>query len=235
MLVRESAAAVQEARRTTSTIPIVMAVSADPLGAGLIDSLAHPGGNITGLSLMVSDIVAKRLQLFKEAVPGMRTVGILYDSRMPFHARAVESLKVASRSLGLTLKLVSATSVAEVKRAISSLRSQGVQGILGLDNPFFHAHRKSILDLAMRNRIPVSYGTRSWVDDGALLSYSANLAEQFRRSAYYVARIFRGAKPSELPVEQPTKFELVVNLKTAKTLGLRVPESIKVFATEIVQ
>ncbi len=235
VLVIENTLAVTEAKRITSTIPIVMAIAADPIGSGLVASLSHPGGNVTGLSMMVTDITSKRLQLLKEAVPGLKRVGCIQDRRVPAHKKMVEELTVAAKILGLKLAMVSAETPSELPRAFDDLRRNRVQALYVLDRAFSRVHRQAILLLSERSKIPVTFGARNWVEQGALLSYSADFGDMFRRAAYYVDRIFKGAKPSELPVEQPTKFYLVVNMKTAKNLGLKIPQSIFIQASELIE
>ena len=199
----------------TSTIQIVMAGAADPVGSGLIDSLPHPGGNITGLSQMIPDILATRLQPFQEAAPGITRVVCLEDPRVPFHAKTIASLIIAATSMGLTLRIVSVTTPDDIRQALSKLRSQRAQGLFVLDSPYFDANRKAILASAARHKMPLAAGPRSWIEKGALLTYSANIGDQFRRSAYFVDRIFKSAKPSKLPLEQP-EFATLLTLACAR-------------------
>ena len=235
VLVVENTLAVMEAKRVTSTIPIVIAIAADPIGSGLIASLAHPGGNVTGLSLMVTDITSKRLQLLKEAVPGLRRVGCIQDRRVPTHKKIIEDLVFSAKVLGLNLTVVNAEKESDFQRVYSKLHQARVQAIYVLDSGYFGPHKQRILALASKLKLPVTAGYRGWVEQGALLSYAADFSNMFYRAAYYVDRIFKGAKPSELPVEQPTKFDLVVNMRTAKALGLKIPQSIFIQASELIE
>ena len=227
--------AAQAVKRATSTIPIVMALVADPVGSGLVASLAHPGGNVTGLSMMLTDLTAKRLQLLKEAIPRVARVAVLWNPAMPWHPKAVADLKAAAPSLAIELSFVSATTPEDFGRAFSAVSRAHAQALYVLDAPLFFAHRTTLLKLASRARLPAIYSERSWGDEGGLMSYGANYLDLYRRSAAYVDKILKGAKPADLPIEQPTKFELVVNLKTAKALGLTIPESVLLQADEVIR
>jgi putative ABC transport system substrate-binding protein len=235
VIVVDSTLAVSAAKRATSTIPIVIAVAADPVGSGLVDSLARPGGNVTGLSMMMTDLVAKRLQLVKEIFPGLRRIGVLRDPSLPWHSKAVEDLSVSAKSMGIEVTVVSVEKPAEFDGAFSALRRNRIQALYVLDNAFFGTQRETILGFAAQSRLPVTYGARAWAEHGALLSYSADFGEMFRRAAGYVDKVLKGANPGDLPIEQPTKFELVVNLKTAKALGLKIPQSILIQADDVIR
>lgn len=235
LLVVESTIAIRAAKEATSTIPIVMAVAADPVGSGLVESLARPGGNITGLSMMIVDLGNKRLQLLKQTLPGLKRLGVLHDPSLDWHAKAVGELTASARSIGMETVAASVQRPTEFEDAFATLRQGRVQALYILDNAFFTVHRAVLLKLANQARLPVAYGSKLWVDSGALLSYSANFADMFRRSAGYVDKVLKGAKPGELPIEQPTKFQLVVNLKAAKALGLKIPESILLQADEVIR
>jgi len=227
--------ATRAVKRATSTVPIVMALVADPVGSGLVASLAHPGGNVTGLSMMMGELTAKRLQLLKEAIPRLTRVAVLWSPDIPFHPKAVEDLKAAAPSLAIELSFVSARTPEEFGPAFSAVSRARAQALYVLDTPLFFAHRATLLELASKARLPAIYSYSRWADEGGLMSYGANSADLFRRSAGYVDKILKGAKPRDLPIEQPTTFELVVNLKTARALGITLPESILLHADEVIR
>ena len=235
VIVVDNTVAARAAQRATSTIPIVMAVVADPVGSGLITNLAHPGGNVTGLSQMFPDLITKQLQLLKETVPQLTRVAVIWNPDTPFHRKAIEDLKAAAPSLSIELEFVSIRTPEQIVPAFSAVRRTRAQALCVLTDPQFVLQRRKFVDLALKARLPTVYGARQFVDEGGLMSYGANLTDSFRRSAGYVDKILKGAKPGDLPVEQPTKFEFVVNLRTAKALGLTVPQSILQRADEVIQ
>ena len=235
VIVVDGTPAAQAAKRATSTIPIVMSMAADPVGSGLVASLAHPGGNITGLSVMSAELSAKRLQLLKEAIPRLTRVAVLWNPAQSWHPKVIDDLKRIAPSLSIELNFVSARTPEEIGPAFAAVRRGHAQALYVLGDFFFFTHRRVLLDLASKARVPVISGTRHFADDGALMSYGADYADQWRRSVGYVDRILKGAKPGDLPIEQPTKFELVVNLKTAKALGITIPESILLRADEVIR
>ena len=235
VIVVNTTRAVQAVKRATSTTPIVMAVVADPIGSGLVTNLAHPGGNITGLSMMTPDLNAKQLQLLKDTIPRLTRVAVIWNPDTPWHAKAVEDLKAAAPSLSLELKFVSAQTPEQLSPAFSAARRERAQALCVLAAPLFVAQRRRLVELAAKARLPTIYWRRQFVDEGGLMSYGASLSDQFRRSAEYVDKILKGAKPGDLPVEQPTQFELVVNLRTARALGLTVPQSVLQRADEVIQ
>ena len=222
-------------KRSTSTIPIVMAVVADPLGSGLVASLRHPGGNITGLSMMLPELSATRLQLLKETVPRLSRVGVLWNPATPYHPMMIQQLKAAAPSLSIQLRFVSVRTPKEFDSLLSALSRVHAQALYVIDDPMFDTHTATISKLALKARLPAIYGEKIFADHGGLMSYGASYADLFRRSAGYVDKILKGAKPRDLPVEQPTKFELVVNVKTGKALGLQVPQSILLRADEVIR
>jgi putative ABC transport system substrate-binding protein len=230
-----STVAAQAAKRATSAIPIVMAVVADPVGSGLVANLAHPGGNVTGLSIMMSELTAKRLQLLKEAIPWLARVAVLWNPNTPYHPKFIEDLKAAAPSLSIDLKFVSARTPEEFGPAFSAVSRAHAQALFVIGDPLFITHRMTLIKLASKAGLPTSWGQRASADAGALMSYGPNLGELFRRSAGYVDKILKGAKPGDLPIEQPTQFELVVNLKTAKALGITIPQSILLRADEVIR
>jgi len=225
----------QLAKSSTSTIPIVMALVGDPVGSGLVANLAHPGGNVTGLSLMQVELGAKRLQLLKEANPQLTRVAVLWNPATPWHPKGIAALKAAARALPLKLSFVGARTPDEFRSAFAEIGRTHAQGLYVMDDAIFFTHRTTLLDLASNARLPTSYSDRQFVDEGGLMSYGPNTEDLCRRSAGYVAKILKGANLGDLPIEQPTKFELVVNLKTAKVLGLTVPESILLRADEVIR
>jgi putative ABC transport system substrate-binding protein len=231
VIVVTSTPAAQAAKRATSTIPIVMALVADPVGSGLVASLAHPGGNVTGLSLMTTDLSAKRLELLKEAIPRVARVAVLWNPDTPYHPKVIEELKAAAPSLSIELNFVSARTPEEFGSAFSAISRAHAQALYVVESAFFFAHRTTLLKLASKARLPVIYGEKHF----GLMSYGANWDDLLRRSAGYVDKILKGAKPGDLPIEQPNKFELVVNLKTAKALGITIPQSILLQADEVIR
>jgi putative ABC transport system substrate-binding protein len=230
-----STPAAQAAKRATSTIPIVMAIVADPVGSGLVTNIAHPGGNVTGLSLMTAELAAKRLQLLKEAIPRLIRVAVLWNPDTSWHPKVVEELKVAAPALSIKLNFVPARTPEDFGPAFSAVNRMHSQALYVLDDAFFFTHRMTLLDRASKARLPVVYGERNFPDAGALMSYGIYVEDLFRRSAGYVDKILKGAKPGDLPIELPTKFQLVVNLKSAKALGITIPESILLQADEVIR
>jgi len=235
VIVVETTLATRALKRATSTIPIVMALVADPVRSGLITSLARPGGNVTGLSLMAAELDAKRLQLFKEAIPRLTRVAVLWNPDTPWHPKAIADLKAAAPALSLKLSLVGARTHDEFSAAFSEISRTHAQGLYLMDDGIFFAHRTTLLNLMSKARLPTSFSDKQLVVEGALMSYGPNLGDIYRRSAGYVDKILKGAKPADLPVEQPNKFELAVNLKTAKALGITMPESILLQANEVIR
>jgi putative ABC transport system substrate-binding protein len=235
VIVVDSMVATQAVKRGTSTIPIVMVMSADPVGSGLVASLAHPGGNVTGLTNMVTDLTAKRLQLLKEAIPRLARVAVLWNPATPWHTSAVEELKAAAPSLSIELSFTGVRTPEEIGPAFSAVSRGHAQALYVIGDPFFFTHRMALLKPALKARLPTIHTARQYVDAGGLMSYAPNFGDLMRRSAGYVDKILKGVKPSDLPIEQPTQFELVVNLKTAKALGITIPESILLRADEVIR
>jgi putative ABC transport system substrate-binding protein len=231
----ETTFATRALKPATSTIPIVVSTVGDPVGSGLVKSLAHPGENVTGLFLMAAEISAKRLQLLKEAIPGLTRVAVLWNPATPWHPKAIADLKAAAPSLSLKLSFVGARTPDEFSSAFSEISRTHAQGLYLMDDGIFYTHRMTLLNVAAKARLPTSYSGRQFVDEGGLMSYAPDFGDMYRRSAGYVDKILQGAKPGDLPIEQPTKFEFVVNLKTAKALGLTIPQSILQRADEVVR
>src|SRR5262252_8788123 len=223
------------AKNATETIPIVMIAVRDPVGTGLIASLARPGGNVTGVSGSAGlEWVAKQLELLKETVPKIRRVAILSNPDNAYHQLAIREVNVAARSLGVQLQLLEARGPNEFDGAFAAMAKERVGALLVLSDAIFSSHRTRLADLAARSRLPAAYGVRDSVEAGGLMSYGPSILDSYRRAATYVDKILKGAKPAELPVEQPTKFELVINLKTAKALGLTIPQSVLLRADQVI-
>ena len=228
---------IQAAKNATKTIPIVMTgLGADPVAAGLVESLARPGGNVTGITNLSRELGGKRLELLKEAVPKVARVAVLYDPANPPSVLEVkEVLPVAARALGLTLQPSEVRAADGFEKVFAALNKQRPDGLYVLGAPLMAANQKRIAGLALKSKLPSMYGNRNAVDVGGLIFYGADLADIYRRVAYYVDRILKGAKPADLPVEQPTKFELIINLKTAKQIGLTVPQSLLYRADKVIK
>jgi putative ABC transport system substrate-binding protein len=227
--------ATQAAKRATSTIPIVMVGTGDPLRTGLVPSLARPEGNVTGNSIMTIDIASKRLQLFMEAVPKLSRVAFLWNPSNAVNAVHFEEMKLAARILGVSLLSLEARSPDELENAFGAMIRARPHGLMVTADAMLTLQIGRILDVAATSRLPTLYQLKENVEAGALMSYGPSLPELFRRAATYVDKILKGAKPADLPVERPTKFELVINLKTAKTLGLTIPQSVLLRADEVIQ
>jgi putative ABC transport system substrate-binding protein len=234
VIVVETTPAALAAKNATSDIPIVMTIVSDPVGSGLVTSIARPGGNVTGFSLMATDLTAKRIQLLKETIPRLNRVAVLWNPDTPSHPTVIDELKTVAPSLRIELNHVSARTTEEIGPAFAAINRAQAQALYVIDDAFFGRNRKSILALAFESRLPV-FGDRALAQSGALLSYGANFGDLYRRSAGYVDKILKGAKPENLPIEQPTKFELVVNLKTAQALGIKIPQSILLQADEVIR
>jgi len=225
-----------EAKNATETIPIVMIAVRDPVGTGLIASLARPGGNVTGVSGYAGlEIVAKQLELLKETVPKIRRVAILSNPTNAYHQLAIREVNVAARSLGVQLQLLEARGPNEFDGAFAAMAKERVGALLVLSDAMLNSHRTRLADLAARSRLPAAYGVRESVEAGGLMSYGPSFLDLYRRSAAYVDKILKGAKPADLPVEQSTEFHLVVNLRTAKAIGIALPPTILVRADEVIE
>ena len=230
-------ASIRAAKNATKTIPIVMTgTGADPVQEGLIESLARPGGNLTGITNLSTELGGKRLELLKEAVPTLTRVGVIYDAANPSSVREVkEELRVAARALGLTVQPWEVRAADGFEKVFSALGKQRPDGLYLLTGPLMFTNAKRVASFALKSRLPSIYGRKEAVHAGGFMSYGADTANSYRRVAYFVDKILKGAKPADLPVEQPTKFELVINLKIAKALGLTVPPSLLGRADEVIQ
>jgi len=223
------------AKKATSTIPIVMAFDSDPVGSGFVASLARPGGNITGLSSLTPEITGKQLELLKDIVPRLSRVAVLWTSIEPGNAQALKETEGAARALGLRLQYIEVQSSDDLESAFKAATRERSQSLVVLRNPFFGPHRTQLMALVAKSRLPVMFPRRDYVESGGLMSYGASDTDLFRRAATYVDKILKGAKPAELPVEQPTKFELVINLKAAKQIGLRIPPNVLARADKVIR
>jgi putative ABC transport system substrate-binding protein len=226
------------AKQATRSLPIVFGSVPDPVEAGLVTSLARPGGNLTGLAALAQELVGKRLEQLKLVVPGVRRVAILWQPGAFPERTAKDILKeaeVAARALGVRVQFVEARDPGDFDRAFSEMTRERAGALAVSPNTMFINERRRLADLAAKNRLPALYPTRESVDAGGLMSYGPNLADSFRRAATFVDKILKGAKPGDLPVERPTKFELVINLKTAKALGLTIPPAVLQRADQVIE
>ena len=236
VIVTTSSATTWAAKDATKSIPIVMTVSADALGEGLVTSLAHPGENITGMTYLVGpEIAGKQLQLLRELAPAAARVAVLTNPTNRSHAAYALELKVVARSLGAQLQVFEARSSDRLDNAFAAMTRERAGALVVLSDSIFVGERRRIVDLAARARLPAIYYQREFVDAGGLISYGASLLDMFRRAATDVDKILKGAKPADIPIEQPTKYELVINLKTATALGLAIPQSLLLRADEVIQ
>jgi len=235
VIVTGASPAHEAAKQATSTIPIVFAVAGDPVADGLVASLARPGGNITGLATMGAAVVGKQLELLKEVAPKVSRVAVLQNPSNHGHPPTLRQAEGAARALGLQLQILQALTPSEIDAAFAAMSRQRAGGVLVLRDGLFLAQRTQIAALAAKSRLPVVYGFREEAEAGGLMAYGADVALMYRRAATYVDRILKGAKPADLPVEQPTKFDLIINLKTAKALGLTIPPSLLQRADQIIQ
>jgi putative tryptophan/tyrosine transport system substrate-binding protein len=236
ILVSPNAPTILAAKQATRTIAIVMVVNTDPVASGLVDSLAHPGGNITGITRLTRDLSGKRLEVLKEVVPGISRVGVLEDADAPVQSKAFKDYEAAAHALKIQLQSLEVRGPnPDFEGAFRAAVKGRVRALIATQTTVLVPYPKKIADLAIKHRLPLMFESSRTVEAGGLLSYSSNEPENFKRAAYYVDRILKGAKPAELPVEQPTKFEFVINLKTAKTLGLTIPPDVLARANKIIR
>jgi len=235
VLVASSTPGALAAKQATSTIPVVMVSVGEPLQVKLVNSLAHPGGNVTGLSLIAPELAAKRLDLLKQALPKLSQVTVLWNSANEGMRARFQETQAGAQSLGVALQSVTVQSPDDFQPLFATMSKERPEALLVLADTVTVANRQRAVEFAARSRVPAIYETRVFVDAGGLMSYGVNMADHYRRAATYVDKILKGARPADLPVEQPTKFELVINLKTAKTLGLTIPQSILLRADEVIQ
>ena len=226
--------AVLATKQATSVIPIVFAVANDPVGSGLVASLARPGGNVTGLSLQFTDVAGKRLELLRETVPGLRRLGIMANVGYPGAVIESREVQAMARTLGLEIARVEIERPHDIPTVFRTLRSRA-DALYVCADPLLGTHRTWINSLALAARVPTMHGNREHVEAGGLMCYGANFADLYRRAAHLVDKVLRGTKPADIPVEQPTKFDFVINLKTAKALGLEIPPTLLARANEVIE
>jgi putative ABC transport system substrate-binding protein len=235
VIVTAGPTATHAAKKATNVIPVVMAQVNDPVGDGFVANLARPGGNITGLSAMGPELSGKQLELLKEIIPRLSRVAVLGTSTQPGTTQALNETKLSSRALGVQLQFLDAKSYEEIEVAFRSVSKTHADALLVLSGPTFLLERHAIIELAAKNRLPAMYFAREFVEDGGLMTYAANVTELWRRAAAYVDKILKGAKPADLPVEQPRKFEFVINLKAAKQIGLTIPPNVLARADRVIK
>jgi putative ABC transport system substrate-binding protein len=232
VIIASATQAIQAAKQATTTIPIVFPTAGDPVAYGLVDSLARPGGNITGLTILALDLSGKRLELLKEALPWISRVAVLYDPQLP---QSLKETQTAAQFLGLKVQSLEVRDATDVETAFSAMRRERADSLVTLPPPSIGVQQKRILELSAKSRLPAMHSSRGWVDAGGLMSYGPDVLDNDRRAAIFVDKILKGAKPADLPVEQPTKFELVINLKTAKQIGLTIPPNVLARADRVIR
>jgi putative ABC transport system substrate-binding protein len=235
LIVAPNPSAVLSAKRATTTIPIVMMHTPDPVQLGLVASLARPGGNITGVTTLSADLSLKQIELLKEAVPRLSRVALMWNPDNPWHPMTVKALQGLGRSIGVQLQTLEVRGAQAFDDAFRAMTTERAQALLVLADPMTYFHRRRLADLALKYRLPMMGGLPDYAEAGSLLSYWADTTDVYRRVASYVDRILKGAKPGDLPIEQPTKFELVANLKTARALGISIPQSILLRADRVIE
>jgi ABC-type uncharacterized transport system substrate-binding protein len=227
--------AARAAKEATKTIPIVTAAAVDPVGTGLVASLARPGGNLTGVTSGGAELSGKNFELLKELAPGIKRIAVLWNPANPIQPVMFREAQVAADAMRLQIQSIGVSDPNELDRALATINDERPGALLVLQDLMLLTHRKRIVDFVARNRLPAMYERRVWVEAGGLMSYGVSFPGNFRRAAAYVDKILKGAKPADLPIEQPTKFELVINLKTAKALSLTIPQSVLLRADEVIQ
>jgi putative tryptophan/tyrosine transport system substrate-binding protein len=235
MIVTNSGAAAQAARNATETIPIAMAASGDPVRIGVVASLAQPGGNITGLSLMVPEVGGKRLELLKEALPHVSRVAVLWNAANPASPDELRAIEAAARVLGLQLHALAVGNPDELDSVFAAMTREGAEAFITLADAVLWNRRTRVVALAAQHHLPAMFDAREFADAGGLMAYGPHVPDSYRRAAVYVDKILKGAQPADLPVERPVKFELVINLKTAKALGITIPPHLLLLADEVLQ
>ena len=236
VLVTTNPIAIRTAKQVTKTIPIVMVSSADPVATGIVDNLARPGGNITGVSLLARDLSGKRLELLTEAIPGVRRIGVLWDADSSVAAIGLKEYEAAARATKVQLQSLEVRGPSpDLESAFHAASTGQAGGLITVRTSVLNRYAKHIADLAVRNRLPSMFEVSAYVEVGGLMSYANSDAESFKRAASYVDKILKGAKPADLPVEQPSKFELVINLKTAKQIGLTIPPNVLARADKVIR
>jgi putative ABC transport system substrate-binding protein len=226
---------VEPARRATRIIPIVFAQHADPVGLGDVASLSRPGGNITGMSMLLTELSVKELEILRETFPNATRIGVLWNPTTPSHPTAISAVKAASEKLGIQAVLVAAGTVSEIQEAFSTMSKEGVGGVLVLSSPLYTSQAALLAELQMEHRLPEIFANRANVEAGGLMSYGADIDDLYRRAAAYIDKIFKGTKPADLPVEQASKYLVVINLKTAKAMGLTIPPTVLARADNVIE
>jgi putative ABC transport system substrate-binding protein len=235
LIVTVGTPAAEAAKNATRTIPIVMAVVGDAVGSGLVASLAHPGGNVTGFTIVAPDLSGKRLELLKEIIPRVSNIAALLNPTNRTYHHELTEMQAAAMTLGLRLQPVEVSEPSRLENVFATMIRDHIQALVVLTDSIFYSERRQMVDLAAKSRLPSVYWDREFVENGAFMSFGPRPADLFRRSATYVDKILNGAKPADLPVEQPTKFELVINLKTARTLSIEVPPTLLARADEVIE
>jgi putative ABC transport system substrate-binding protein len=223
------------AKEASVTIPIVMSADIDPVGSGFVASLARPAGNITGLSSLSPELSGKRLELLREIVPRLARVAVLGTSTVPGNAQALRETELAARAFKVKLQYLDVLDAKDIEAAFRAASKERADGVLVLTGQVLNSHRTQVVDLAVKSRLPAIYNLPEFVEAGGLVSYAANSTDLYRRAAVYVDKILKGAKPADLPVEQPTKFEFIINLKAAKQIGLTIPPNVLVRADKVIK
>ena len=223
------------AKRATTTIPIVLVAAGDPLGSELVASLARPGGNVTGLSMMVPDLAGKRLELLKEMLPGISHLAVLWNAANPYSTRVFRETQDAAPTLGIELQSLEVKGPGDIDSALDAAIRKRVDALITVEDPFTFTYRQQIADFTAKNHLPAMSGLREFAEAGNLMTYGVDLVDLNWKATRYVDKILKGEKPADLPIEQPTKFELVINLKTAKALGLSIPQTLLVAADEVIE
>ena len=235
IIVSSGPTSTHRAKKATSTIPIVMAFDDDPVGSGLVASLARPGGNITGLSTLSPELSGKQLELLKEIIPNLSRAAVLGTSTRPGTAQGLRETELAAGALGVRLQYLDVVSSKDIATAFGEASKGRADAVLVLGSPVLNSQRKQILDLAVKSRLPATYSRPEYVEEGGLMTYGVSISDLFRRSATYVDKILKGRKPADLPVEQPKKFEFIINLKAAKQIGLTIPPNVLARADRVIR
>jgi ABC-type uncharacterized transport system substrate-binding protein len=235
VIVTASAPGVRAAKNATSTIPIVFAAIGDPVGGGFVASLARPGGNVTGLSILATELSGKRLELLREAFPKVTRVVILWNPTSSYNSLSFGEMPAVAKALGVQHQSMEVRGANDFENGFQRAKKEGAQALVTMPDPVINANLQPVLEFAAKNRLPAMYAGSEFVEAGGLMSYAPNYTDQFRRAAVFVNKILKGAKPADLPVEQPTKVELVINMKTAKALGLTIPQSVLGRADRVIE
>jgi putative tryptophan/tyrosine transport system substrate-binding protein len=235
VIVVGSTPAIRAVAQATKTIPVVMTVVADPVASGFVTSLARPGGNLTGLTLISPELSGKRIELLREAAPRLTRLAVLWNPSNPSHGETLKESETRARTLGLHTMPVEARRAEDIDRAFTTIARERASALFVLDDVLLFEERQLIAEMALRNRLPTVFGISGFVEAGGLMAYGAKQSDLYRRAALFVDRILKGAKPANLPIERPTSFELVINLKTAKTLGLTIPDALRLRADRLLE